>query len=152
MTCSPSVSLLLSATPPSDGKTILQPSCVVGSAHYLISWSSHLPLIEYAHNLPTFSATGSLWKVAWATLTRSSACNRPLAYHHRTPAPSYQPRQKGWLSSWDLPLLVESCKSQRPQCYFGPSEIEKVIGLKLPASLRIPLSMCHCLMLSPPAL
>lgn len=73
VTFSPSVSLLLSMTPPSDGKTILQPSCVVGSAHYLTSWSSHLPFIEYPHNLPTCSATGSVWKAAWATLTRSSA-------------------------------------------------------------------------------
>lgn len=60
-----------------------------------------------------------------------------------SPAPVYQPGQKVWLSSRNLPLQVESSKLDILDLgYIGPFEVEKIINtsavrLKLPDSLKI---------------
>lgn len=81
-----------------------------------------------------------VWKAARAALMCTSARNKVTADKHRRPGPSYQPGQKVWLSSRDLPLQVESQKL-KPK-FVGPFEIAKIINpsvvrLKLPASMKV---------------
>lgn len=71
---------------------------------------------------------------------RTTARNQLLADRHQTLAPNYQPGQKVWLSSKDLPIRSDS----RKLCprYIGPYKIDKIINpsavrLKLPPSLKI---------------
>ena len=81
-----------------------------------------------------------VWWEARAALSRTAARNKRLADLHRTPAPDYQPRQKVWLSSWDLPLQTES-KKMAPR-YIGLYVIDRVINpsvvrLRLPPALKV---------------
>lgn len=81
-----------------------------------------------------------VWRDARSALLRSAERNRCLADRHRTPAPLYQPGQKVWLSSKNIPLKTDA-KKLSPR-YLGPFEIVSIINpsvvkLKLPKSLRI---------------
>ncbi|TWW73500.1 hypothetical protein D4764_15G0008940 [Takifugu flavidus] len=121
------------------------------------SWSTYLPWVEYAHNslvsastgLSPFMASlgyqpplfeGRVWRQVRSTLLRTSRRSQLQANQHRTPAPSYQPGQKVWLSTKDLPLQVESRKLA-PR-FVGPFEVDRMVNpaaarLKLPPALRI---------------
>uniref|UniRef100_A0A674P365 Gypsy retrotransposon integrase-like protein 1 n=1 Tax=Takifugu rubripes TaxID=31033 RepID=A0A674P365_TAKRU len=81
-----------------------------------------------------------VWRQVRSTLLRTSRRSQLQANRHRTPAPSYQPGQKVWLSTKDLPLQVESRKLA-PR-FVGPFEVDRMVNpaavrLKLPAALRI---------------
>lgn len=114
---------------------------------FMVSLGFHPPLFPVKEEevaLPSVQAhvhcCSSVWKAAQAALTHSSAHNQCIADLHRTLTPSYQPGQKVYLSSRDLPLQVESRKLGA--CYIGPFETERVIHTmtvrpKLPMSLKI---------------
>uniref|UniRef100_A0A674NH19 Chromo domain-containing protein n=1 Tax=Takifugu rubripes TaxID=31033 RepID=A0A674NH19_TAKRU len=81
-----------------------------------------------------------VWRQVRSTLLRTSRRSQLQANRHRTPAPSYQPGQKVWLSTKDLPLQVESRKLA-PR-FVGPFEVDRMVNpaavrLKLPPALRI---------------
>uniref|UniRef100_A0A674MFK3 Gypsy retrotransposon integrase-like protein 1 n=1 Tax=Takifugu rubripes TaxID=31033 RepID=A0A674MFK3_TAKRU len=134
------------------------------------SWSTYLPWVEYAHNSLVSASTGlspfmaslgyqpplfkgqeeevavpsvqarKVWRQVRSTLLRTSRRSQLQANRHRTPAPSYQPGQKVWLSTKDLPLQVESRKLA-PR-FVGPFEVDRMVNpaavrLKLPPALRI---------------
>lgn len=103
------------------------------------TWSSQIPWIEYARNSLSSTASGvspfmcSLVyespKEACSALLCSGDSNQHLADCCCTPAPSYQPGQKIWLSSKDIPLK-DSSKKLAPR-YLGTFTIENVINPSL---------------------
>ena len=81
-----------------------------------------------------------VWKDVRAALLGSVDRNRRFADRHRTPAPVYQPGQRVWLSSKDLPLKTDSRKLS-PR-FVGPYEIVSIVNptavkLKLPSHMKI---------------
>uniref|UniRef100_A0A8C7WS78 Chromo domain-containing protein n=1 Tax=Oryzias sinensis TaxID=183150 RepID=A0A8C7WS78_9TELE len=81
-----------------------------------------------------------IWRQAKAALLRTRESNCRLANRRRRAAPNYQPGQKVWLSSKNIPLQVTSRKLA-PR-YIGPYIIDDIINpscvkLRLPAALKI---------------
>uniref|UniRef100_A0A3P9MMP6 Gypsy retrotransposon integrase-like protein 1 n=1 Tax=Oryzias latipes TaxID=8090 RepID=A0A3P9MMP6_ORYLA len=81
-----------------------------------------------------------IWRQAKAALLRTRESNCRLANLRRRAAPNYQPGQKVWLSSRNIPLQVTSRKLA-PR-YIGPYIIDEIINpscvkLRLPAALKI---------------
>ncbi|KAI3354996.1 hypothetical protein L3Q82_004791 [Scortum barcoo] len=80
-----------------------------------------------------------IWEAARDMLQKGQARMKAAADRGRRPAPAYQPGQKVWLSTKDLPLHVHSRKLA-PR-FVGPFPISKIINpvseVKLPRSLRV---------------
>ncbi|KAI3376751.1 hypothetical protein L3Q82_000348 [Scortum barcoo] len=81
-----------------------------------------------------------IWEAARDMLQKGQARMKAAADRGRRPAPAYQPGQKVWLSTKDLPLHVHSRKLA-PR-FVGPFPISKIINpvsvkLQLPRSLRV---------------
>ena len=80
------------------------------------------------------------WKRVRQALLCTAKQNRVQANRHRTPAPSFCPGQKVWLSAKDLPLGVASHKLA-PH-YVGPFKITHWVNpvtyrLQLPRSMKV---------------
>uniref|UniRef100_A0A3P9MH64 Gypsy retrotransposon integrase-like protein 1 n=2 Tax=Oryzias latipes TaxID=8090 RepID=A0A3P9MH64_ORYLA len=81
-----------------------------------------------------------IWLQTRAALLRTVEGNRQIANRHRGVSPEYQPGQKVWLSSRNIPIQASSRKLS-PR-FIGPYTIERVINpscvrLRLPAALQI---------------
>uniref|UniRef100_H2LIG0 CCHC-type domain-containing protein n=1 Tax=Oryzias latipes TaxID=8090 RepID=H2LIG0_ORYLA len=81
-----------------------------------------------------------IWLQTKAALVRTAENNRQIANRHRGVSPEYQPGQKVWLSSRNVPLQASSRKLS-PR-FIGPYTIDRVINptcvrLSLPAALQI---------------
>jgi len=80
------------------------------------------------------------WRRARRSIIKSSQVQARNANRRRAPAPCYQPGDRVWLSTKDLPLKVD-CKKLAPR-FIGPFPISKVVNpvavrLRLPQTMRI---------------
>ncbi|XP_078797973.1 uncharacterized protein LOC144989424 [Oryzias latipes] len=81
-----------------------------------------------------------IWLQTRAALVRTAESIPQIANRHRGVSPVYQPGQKVWLSSHNVPLQASSRKLS-PK-FIGPYTIDRVINLtcvrlRLPAALQI---------------
>ncbi|KAK3517316.1 hypothetical protein QTP70_003234 [Hemibagrus guttatus] len=104
----------------------------------LFPWSgepSDVPAVE-----DWYRVSQEVWKRAHVRLQRAVRRQRIQADQSRHPYPSYQVRQKVWLSTWNLSLKLP-CRKLSPK-FVGPFEIVRQVNpvvyrLRLPASYRI---------------
>uniref|UniRef100_A0A3B3HJF8 Gypsy retrotransposon integrase-like protein 1 n=1 Tax=Oryzias latipes TaxID=8090 RepID=A0A3B3HJF8_ORYLA len=81
-----------------------------------------------------------IWRQTQEALRRSKEDNCRTANRHRVASPDYQPGQKVWLSSKNIPIQATSRKLA-PR-FIGPFTIDRIINpscvrLHLPAALRV---------------
>ena len=81
-----------------------------------------------------------VWVDTREALLRTAERNKRVADRHRVVAPQFQPGQRVWLSSSNIPLRTDSRKLS-PR-YLGPFEIDSIINpsavrLKLPQAMRV---------------
>ncbi|XP_023809062.1 uncharacterized protein LOC111947114 [Oryzias latipes] len=81
-----------------------------------------------------------IWLQTRVALLRTKESNCQIANRHRVVSPNYQPGQKVWLSSRNIPLQASSRKLA-PK-FIGPYTIDRVINpvcvkLRLPAALKV---------------
>uniref|UniRef100_A0A3B3HIS5 Integrase catalytic domain-containing protein n=1 Tax=Oryzias latipes TaxID=8090 RepID=A0A3B3HIS5_ORYLA len=81
-----------------------------------------------------------IWAQAKAALLRTKESNCRIANRHRVVGPEYQPGQRVWLSTRNIPIQATS-KKLAPR-FIGPYVIEKLINptcvrLRLPKALKV---------------
>uniref|UniRef100_A0A3B3HRH7 Integrase catalytic domain-containing protein n=1 Tax=Oryzias latipes TaxID=8090 RepID=A0A3B3HRH7_ORYLA len=81
-----------------------------------------------------------IWRQTQAALLRSKENNCRTANRHRVASPAYQPGQRVWLSSKNIPIQATSRKLA-PR-FIGPFTIDRIINpscvrLHLPAALKV---------------
>uniref|UniRef100_A0AAY5K731 Gypsy retrotransposon integrase-like protein 1 n=1 Tax=Esox lucius TaxID=8010 RepID=A0AAY5K731_ESOLU len=81
-----------------------------------------------------------VWEDSREAFLQTTERNKKVADRHRVAAPLYQPGQRVWLSSSNIPLRTETRKLS--PWFLGPFEIESIINpsavrLKLPRSMRV---------------
>jgi len=107
---------------------------------------SDVPAVDY-----WFRESERVWDEAHNHLQRALRRRKMTADLRRSDAPSYQPGQKVWLSTWDIRLCLP-CKKLAPR-FVGPFTIQKQINpvtfqLNLPPQYRIH-STFHVSLLKP---
>uniref|UniRef100_A0A3B3BQW6 Integrase catalytic domain-containing protein n=1 Tax=Oryzias melastigma TaxID=30732 RepID=A0A3B3BQW6_ORYME len=81
-----------------------------------------------------------IWTQSKAALLRTKESNCQIANRHRVVGPNYQPGQRVWLSTRNIPIQASS-KKLAPR-FIGPYVIERLINptcvrLRLPKALKI---------------
>ncbi|XP_029691849.1 uncharacterized protein [Takifugu rubripes] len=119
-------------------------SASTGLFAFIISLGYQPPLFEVQEDeVPSVQANiqwcRRVCRQVRAALLWASRHSQRQANRRQTPAPSYQPGQKVWLSTKDLPLQVESQKLA-PH-FVGPCKVEQVVNLaavrlKLPPAFK----------------